>query len=181
VSANTIAAVIAGVGIRRLAALACLALAAALLAACGSSSQSGSEQFRDKTHSPLLGFGQEASEAEMETAADSVESFFTARAKGEWGEACAQLSRAALAKIEHLATTATQLADTSCPSFLGAFIQVGPSQRRESTEFDPGSLRVKGRLGYLIYYGAGEAVYAMPMSHEGGAWKVGSLSAKELS
>jgi hypothetical protein len=155
------------------------ALGAALLAACGSSA-SGSDQFRDKTDSSLLDFGEESGEAEREEAADVVHNFFLARARGDWSASCAQLSGAVLTKIEHLAISATELEDTSCPSFLKAFTRLSAQERRESTVVDAGSLRQQGAKGFLIYYGAGEVVYAMPVSREGDGWKVASLTSKVL-
>lgn len=155
-------------------------LGAALLAACGSSA-SGSDQFRDKTSSPLLDFGEESSDAELNEAAEAVRRFFGARARENWPVACAQLSRAMLAKVEHLATSATDLADKSCPSFLGAFTSLSDQERRDSTVVDAGSLRQQGDHAFLIYYGADEVVYAMPLSLEDGAWKLASLSSKRLS
>ena len=155
------------------------ALGAALLSACGSST-SGSDQFRDKTDSSLLDFGEESDEAEREEAAGVVHGFFVARAGGDWPATCDQLSRAMLAKIEHLATSATELDDTSCPSFLKTFIRLSDRERHESTVVDAGSLRQQGAKGFLLYYGAGKAVFAMPLSKEDGAWKVASLSSKAL-
>jgi len=160
-------------------ALIAAALGAALLGACGSST-SGSDQFRDKTDSRLLDFGEEGSQAEMEEAAGVVQGFFSARAGDDWPAACAQLSRAVLAKIEHLAISATDLRDTSCPSFLQTFTRLSDRERHESAIVDAGSLRQQGTRGFLIYYGAGEVVYAMPLSREGDAWKVAALSSKTL-
>jgi hypothetical protein len=85
-----------------------------------------------------------------------------------------------LAKIERLATTSTGLADKSCPSFLEEFTRLSARERRESTIVDPGSLRQQNERGFLIYYGGQEIVYAMPLSKEGDAWKVDSLSSKSL-
>jgi hypothetical protein len=161
------------------AALIATALGAALLAACGSSA-GGSDQFRDKTDSGLLDFGEESDEAEREEAADIVHGFYSARAREDWPTTCTQLSGAVLAKIEHLATSATELEDTSCPSFLKTFTRLTARERRESTVIDAGSLREQGAQGFLIYYGPREVVYAMPLRKEDGAWKVDSLSSKLL-
>jgi hypothetical protein len=153
----------------------------ALLAACGSSA-SGSEQFRDETDSALLDFGEEGSGPELEEATEAVGDFFAARSRGDWPTACAQLSRAVLAKIEHLAASATDLADKSCPSFLGAFTSLSPQERRDSAVVEPGgSLRQQGEHGYLVYFGAREVVYAMPLTREGARWKLASLSSRRLS
>lgn len=157
------------------------ALGTAFLVACGGST-SGSDQFRDKTESRLLDFGEESSDAEVEEATETVHGFFRARAREAWPVACAQLSRAVLAKIEHLATSATDLADKSCPSFLGTFTSLTDRERRESTVVDAGgSLRQQGNHAFLIYYGAHEVVYAMPLTREGETWKLASLSSKGLS
>ena len=164
-----------------LTALVVAVLAGNLLVACGSGSETGSDQFRDQTDSAILDFGEESDEAELDEAATAVEDFLTARAADDWPEACAQLSRAVLAKIEHLATTATGLADKSCPSFLGAFTELTDRERRDSAEVDAGSLRQRERRAFLIYHGADEVVYAMPMRREGEVWKVDSLSPKRLS
>lgn len=157
------------------------ALGVALLSACGSSSASGSEQFRDKTGSALLDFGEESSDVELEEATKAVQSFFGVRSKEDWPATCAQLSRALLEKIEHLAVSSTSLGEKSCPSFLEAFLRISAPEQRESTVIDAGSLRRQGAQGFLIYSGAQETVYAMPLSQEGGTWKIGSLSPKRLS
>lgn len=165
----------------RLAIFGLAVLASAALVACGSSSSSGSSQFRDQTDSPLLDFGEESSESEREAAAVAVHGFLLARAEGDWPTACSHLALPMLEKIEHLAISATQLADKSCPSFLGSFTRLSKREREQSKVVDAGSLRKQGRRGYLIYYGAEKVVYAMPLREEGGEWKLDSLAAEKLS
>ena len=167
-------------GIRPPAVFATALLALALITACGSS-ESGSDQFRDQTDSATLDFGEEASEAEREEGADAVQAYLTARAAGDWPAACSQLSRSVLTKVERLAISSTSLEDKSCPSFLGAFTQLTAKERKDIREMDAGSLRQRGKQGYLIYYGSGEIVYAMPLDREGDVWKVASLSPELLS
>jgi len=161
------------------AALIAAALGATLLAACGSSA-SGSDQFRGKTDSALLDFGEESDSTELEEAGQVVQSFLTARAKEDWPATCAQLSQALLSKIEHLAISSTQLEDQSCPSFLEAFLSISEQERQASTAIDAGSLRRQGTKAFLIYE-AREDVYAMPLRKEGSAWQVDSLAPKQLS
>ncbi|HEX3324608.1 MAG TPA: hypothetical protein VHR65_05675, partial [Solirubrobacterales bacterium] len=68
-----------------------------------------------------------------------------------------------------------------CAPILHAFTRPLPaSVRRETTVVDAGSLRNKGEQSFLIYYGPGKAVYAMPMNLEDGKWKVGALSGDAL-
>lgn len=169
-------------GTRPLLVLVSAALAATLLGACGSSgSGGGSDQFRDRTKSAILDFGEEGSESALEEGEEAVQAYFESRAEEDWASTCAQLSRQVLDKIEHLATSATELPDTSCPSFLAAFTRLSPQEERQSEIVDAGSLREQGQRAFLIYYGSGEVVYAMPLSREGDEWKIGSLSPKQLS
>lgn len=157
-------------------------LAAALLGACGgSASTNGSDQFRGKTKSPLLDFGEEGSELELEETDELVSAFLAARSKEDWAATCGQLSKQMLDKLEHLATNSTSLKDTSCPAFLEAFVVLSPQEKRESAEIEGGSLRHQGEKGYLIYYGEEEVVYAMPLDREGKAWKIAAISAQRLS
>ena len=163
-----------------IAALIAAALGAALLTACGSST-SGSDQFRDQTDSGLLDFGEESDAGELEKAEKAVQSFFLVRSKEDWPATCAQLSRALLTKIENLAISSTELRDKSCPSFLETFLRISKQEREESAAIDAGSLRQQGARGFLLFYGGGEAVYAMPLRKEGEAWRIDSLSPKRLS
>jgi hypothetical protein len=159
-----------------------VALAAALLSACGDSGPSnGSDQFRDQTKSPLLDFGEESSESELEEAEETVSVFLAARAKEDWAGTCALLSKPLLDKLERLATNSTSLEDTSCPSFLDAFVVLSPQDKEETAEIDGGSLRHQGTEGYLIYSGSEEAVNAMPLDREGGNWKIAALAPQQLS
>jgi hypothetical protein len=167
---------------RLLAVVAAAALAAALLGACGDSgSTEGSDQFRDQTKSPLLDFGKEGSEAELEEADETVSAFLAARAKEDWAGTCAPLSKQLVDKLERLATGSTGLEDTSCPAFLEAFVVLTPQDKKEGAEIEGGSLRHEGAKGYLIYNGSGEVVCAMPLDREGDEWRVAAISPQRLS
>lgn len=167
--------------IRLPAAFVAAALAAALLGACGDSgSTSGSDQFRDQTKSPLLDFGEEGNESELEEAEETVSDFLAAHSKEDWEATCDLLSRPMLDKLERLATTSTGLEDTSCNAFLEAFVVLSPQEKRAGAEIEAGSLRHQGAKGYLIYSGSGEVVYAMPLDRQGGEWRVAALSAQRL-
>jgi hypothetical protein len=156
-------------------------LAAALLGACGDSgSSSGSDQFRDQTKSPLLDFGEEGSEPELEEVDATVSDFLASHSKEDWAAACDLLSKQLLEKLELLATNSTNLKDTSCPAFLEAFVVLSAQEKSESVEIEGGSLRRQGEKGYLIYFGEEDAVYAMPLDRQGGEWRVATLSPQHL-
>ena len=166
--------------IRLLAVLLAAALAAILLAACGDSGSGGTERFRGQTKDPVLEFGAEGSDAELAQAEETVREFLIVRSEGNWKAACAQLSASMVGKLEHLAGSSTSLRDTSCPSFLETFVRLPKSERNETTVSD-GGLRQQGAKGYLVYYGTGQVIYAMPLDRDGDAWKVAAISPKRLS
>jgi hypothetical protein len=168
--------------IRLLAILVVAALAATLLGACGDSGSSGdSDQFRDRTKSPLLDFGEEGSESELEQADEAVSDFLAAHSREDWEAACDLLSQPMLDKLERLATTSTGLDDPSCAAFLDAFAVVSAQEKVESADIEGGSLRRQGTKGYLIYSGPEEVVYAMPLDQQGDEWRVAAISAQRLS
>jgi hypothetical protein len=168
--------------IRLLAILVVAAFAATLLGACGDSgSAAGSDQFRDQTKSPLLDFGEEGSESELEEVDEAVSNFLAARSEEDWAATCDQLSEPMLDKLERLATTSTGLEDTSCPAFLDAFTVLSAQEKREGAEIEAGGLRYQGAKGYLIYSGSEDVVFAMPLDRQGSEWRVAALSPQRLS
>ncbi len=166
---------------RLLAVLVVAVLAAALLGACGDSgSSSGSDQFRDQTKSPLLDFGEEGSESELEEVDATVSDFLAVHSQEDWDATCDLLSKQMLDKLERLADNSTGLKDPSCPAFLEAFVVLSPDEKKETGEIDGGSLRQQGAKGYLIYFGAEDVVYAMPLDKQGSEWRVAALSPQRL-
>jgi hypothetical protein len=84
--------------------------------------------------------------------------------------------------LEEFAAKYGKKADAGvCPQTLAA-LGMGSTQRAllEAAEADVGSLRAEGDRGFLLYYGARGAPYAMSMVKEGGAWKVSSLEGSPL-
>ena len=143
----------------------------------------GSEQFVVKGgDNSIQEFGGESDESELEEAAETVHSFFVARATGDWEGACGYLSKAVTEQLEQLAASSTSLKDKSCAPFLQAFTgKLSASVWQEATTVDAGSLRQEGEQAFLIYYGADKTVYAMPLVVEDGQFKVGALSGDALS
>lgn len=177
---TTIAAVRRRRSTGTLAILAVAIVAAGSMSACGGGSEQGAAQYEDRTDSPLLKFGEEGTEAELEEAGEAVRGFFVDRASEDFAATCAPLAKQILDRLKRLAVNSTGLEDTSCEAFLEAFLELTPEERRDSVVVDPGSLRHKGKQGYLIYAGVDDSVYAMPLRQEGGEWKLASLSSKEL-
>jgi len=141
----------------------------------------GSEQFRVKGgDNSIQEFGDEASESELEEAATALHDFYVARAREEWGRACANLSQAIAGQLEQLAEQAKR-GQVSCPATLAAITPgLPPKVARETTAVDAGSLRREDNRGFLLYRDGGGTVYAINMADEDG-WKVGALAGVPLS
>jgi hypothetical protein len=142
----------------------------------------GAEQFRTKGgDNSIQEFGDESDESELQEAAETVHSFFVARASGDWATACSYLSKQMQEQLEQLAGSSTTLKDKGCASFLQAFTShLSAQEWRDVTTVDAGSLRLDGEQGFLIYFGAGHTAYAMPLKQEDGGFKVGALAGDAL-
>jgi hypothetical protein len=143
----------------------------------------GSEQFKAKGgDNSVQEYGSEAEETELREAAELVHSFYVARIAEEWGRVCSYLSKHALESFEQLAAQTPQLKGKGCAPILAALSEpLSPPLQRATTTVDAHALRHEGSQAFLIYTGPpGETIYSMPLSTEGGVWKVGALSGSAL-
>jgi hypothetical protein len=143
----------------------------------------GSAQFKTKGgDNSVQEFGKESSQSEFDQAAEAVHGFFDARVAGDWKAACSHLAKDVSKSLEQLAGKSKELADGGCAKTLEAISAGVPrSAFVEAAEADIGSLRVEGDRAFVVYRGAENTVYAMPMKDEGGAWKVASLAGTPLN
>ena len=142
----------------------------------------GSEQFRTKGgDNSIQEYGDEGDESELQEAAEIVHGFYVARAEERWDTACSYLAKSNIEQLEQLGSQSPQLKGAGCAPVLKAFTRPLPAAvQREITAVDAGSFRREGDQGFLIYYGAGQTVYAMPLTDEDGTWKVAALSGSAL-
>ncbi len=123
-----------------------------------------------------------ASESELEEAAAALHDFYVARAEEDWPAACSHLSKTVAQQLEQLASQSGKLSGKGCAGILSALTPPLPAKvQKELTIVDAGSLRAEGDQAFLIYRGAEGTAYAMLMTQEDGAWKVGALAATPLS
>jgi hypothetical protein len=144
----------------------------------------GSKQFEVKGgDNSVQEFGEEAGSSEFEAAAAVVHDFLDARADGNWAAVCTYMSKATITSIEHLARGAKPGTDTSCGAILAGVISPAaqPQIKAEAEKANVRSLRTEGEQAFVIYTGAEGTVLAMPMTVEGGEWKVTSLTGTPLN
>lgn len=142
----------------------------------------GSGQFRTKGgDNSVQNYGEEGDESELEEVAEIVHSFYVARAEEKWEEACSYLAKSNVEQLEQLASQSPQFKGKGCAPILEAFTQPLPaSVNREITTVDAGSFRHDEEQGFLIYRGAENTVYAMPLRNEDGVWQVAALSGSAI-
>ncbi len=158
------------------------------LAACGGSSTTASTAPRSSTATAAAAgaaapfvetntdnsiptFGSESRGSARVAAEAALRTYLSARAKGDWGIACAGLAAAVRQQLQGLA------GGKGCVAAYPALLKGAPASTRADPLAGPIlALRVKGQSGFALFHGPGKKKYVMPMAHESGAWKVTQLA-----
>jgi hypothetical protein len=142
----------------------------------------GSAQFKVRGgDNSIQEFGEEAPESELQRAATTLHGFFDSRAALAWGTACSYLGQPVLTTLRQLAAASDRLNGSRCPEILAALSKGAPAPvLAESAEADVGALRIEGGNAFLVYRGAREVVFAIPMVKEKGEWKMGAMTGTPL-
>jgi hypothetical protein len=144
----------------------------------------GSEQFRvSGGDNSVQEYGAEADASERDRAATVLHDFLDARVARDWAAACSYLASSVAEGLEELAAKAKHVEDPSCAGIFEKLTNPAAmgDLRTEAAQADVGSLRFEGDRAFLIYRGIRGIVLAMPMTNEGGSWKVGSLAGTPLN
>jgi hypothetical protein len=143
----------------------------------------GSQQFEVKGgDNSVQEFGAEAGGSEFEEVAATLHDFLDARAAENWSAACAYMAKSVTESLVKLGEQAKDLRNASCATVFAKLINAAAAAEfsAEAAQADVGSVRIKGDQAFLIYRGPNRAVLAMPMTREGGGWKVTSLAGTPL-
>jgi hypothetical protein len=92
------------------------------------------------------------------------------------------MSSSLIVTIERVASMSQrQPRPHGCPQVLAA-LSLGATKKglAEVATADVGSMRIDAGRGFLLYHGAHDIDYAMPIVLEGGEWKVTSLEGTPL-
>jgi len=142
----------------------------------------GSGQFRSKGgDNSIQNYGEESDESELREVAEIVHGFYVSRAEERWDKACSYLAKSNVEQLEQLASQSPQFKGKGCAPILEAFTRPVPASiSREITTVDAGSFRHDDEQGFLVYRGAENTVYAMPLRSEDGVWQVAALSGSAI-
>jgi hypothetical protein len=152
-----------------------------------SDSGGGSAQFRGRGDNSVQESGSEADSSEFDEAAAALHGYLEARAAGRWKAACSYMSSGFRASLEQLGGSGAgqggqgKSPGAPCAAAL-ATLSAGSSATvaDEATMADAGALRIDGNRGFLLFHGAHNNDYFMPMARERGRWKIAGLAASEL-
>jgi hypothetical protein len=139
----------------------------------------GSQQFEAKGgDNSIQEFGSESSGDEFAEAAAALHGYLDARAAGSWAAACDYIAPGFAKSVSSLAQGSEEV---GCPKLLAQLSAGVPAAAlREAAIADVGSLRAEGDSGFVIFTGRGGETYFMPMSHQGGRWRVAALAPSAL-
>jgi hypothetical protein len=127
-------------------------------------------------------FGAEAGRSELEEAAAALHGFLDARVARDWSKACTYLTKATAESVQRLAGSSKQSKGRDCGATLEAVSKGVPQGvLEEAAQANVGALRTEGDRAFILYHGAANTDYVIPMAQEGGAWKVAALAGTPLS
>jgi hypothetical protein len=117
-------------------------------------------------------YGSEASAAQLASAEAVLSRYLGARAAGEWGPACAQMSAGVQKQLALLGGEN----GGDCAFAYAKLAERIPAPARVDPLVDGlAALRVESPHAFALFYGPGSQQYMVPLEEEGGGWKVTQL------
>lgn len=144
-------------------------------------SAGGSKQFVQKGgDNSVQEYGSEESGSDFAEAATALHTYLDARAAGAWGAACETLTPSIVDEVISQLGGATA-SKGDCAEVLAALNSgVPPVALREAAEADVAALRSKGDAGFLIFKGARDEAFFIPVHREDGHWKLAAVGPSPL-
>lgn len=142
----------------------------------------GIAQFESKGgDNSIQQYGSEASGSEFAEASKVLHAYLDARAAGDWGAACEQLASRMTEELVRQLGAGQGGEGADCGEVLATLTAAVPrAVLREAARADVGALRVEGESGFLLFRGARDEDFFIPMAREDGGWKVAAVAASPL-
>jgi hypothetical protein len=124
-------------------------------------------------------FGTEASGSDRAGLLASFRGYLDALAAREYASACSRLSAGVQRSLNQLLPKSQRagVCSAALPRLLSPTASaVARSQARGTVT----KVRMQGDRGFVVYHAPGAKLYQMPMSREGGAWKLGLVTGSVL-
>ena len=155
-------------------------LAAVIGAGCGGSgSTATTEATTHGGEERIEQFGREAAGAERAAILGSFHGYLSGLASKNYGAACAALAREVQRSLEGLASP--RLRSAGCSAILPRLLAAGAgSIARAQLMGAVRKVRLEGDRAFVVFHAPGAELYMLPMTREGGGWKVALLIASVL-
>ncbi|HWW67762.1 MAG TPA: hypothetical protein VNY83_07230 [Solirubrobacterales bacterium] len=121
-------------------------------------------------------FGAEAASADRSRAEVALRAYLAARARGDWPAACSGLAASVRKQVQAFAGAAKGKAKGCAPLYKALSAGAPAAARANAFTHGLASLRVKGQSGFALFYGPHSQKYVMPMTSEGGKWRMTQLA-----
>lgn len=145
----------------------------------GSGSGGGSAPASGKTlgDGSIQAFGESADSGDRDAAIAAAQEFYAARAASDWGRVCDAMSTPIKQQLEQMLSKAPKLKGKPCSELLEALSGGVPAsaRRSESEGLRFTEVRVDGDSAFAIFKSTAIPNGFIPLSREGGAWKVAAI------
>lgn len=126
-------------------------------------------------------FGVEAPSEDRIQASRVLQAYLDARLAGDWARACSYLSDTTKTQLGQFGRQAGGGEPLDCAQVMRAFTQGVPRETlRSAADIRVASMRVEGARSFLLYRDGEGTPSSIPMSEEGGAWKVAAIAGSPL-
>jgi hypothetical protein len=135
----------------------------------------------DKGDTSIQNFGQAATGPDSSSAEAAVHGYLTARAAGDYSRACSYLSEAFQQQLAQLGSNLDKDKSSTCATTLQAMSASLPAQvRHDLGVVRVTAVRVSGDRAFVLYRGAHGVKSFIPVSKQGGSWRVAALAGSNL-
>lgn len=145
----------------------------------GAATSSPSSRAEAGGEASIEGFGSEAEGSEREQILAVFAAYLNAIAGRDYRAACSQLAVNARSSLAQIAGKAGSKA--GCAEILQKLLSPSaPAISAQQAEGAIARVRFEGDRGFVVFRAPGADLYEMPMSKEGGDWRVGLVAASVL-
>lgn len=126
-------------------------------------------------------FGVESGSEDRVQAASAVAAYLQALASGRWAAACSRLSGPTQTQVPRVAEQLQNASFGGCVSAMRALGAEAPrAGLRRAARIEVLSMRRRGSKGFAIYRDRAGTLFELPLSREGGRWKITVLAGVPL-
>jgi hypothetical protein len=118
-------------------------------------------------------FGSEAQGSTKGQVLTTERAYLSAIAMKSYDEACARLAPAVTASLQKMVKGSGSRCEALLPRLLSPTVA---AVARQQSQGEVVRVRVEGRQAFVVFHAPGARLWTLPLSNEGGGWKVSTLA-----